>query len=86
MYLDKVSKVVEELDGVYKPSIIEVKEVEIKGYYKLAIVQFENVFENNDDMPIKDKIELAETMKKIYVRLDADDKYTDMRTFVESNK
>lgn len=86
IYLDKVSKVVEELDGVYKPSIIEVKEVEIKGYYKLAIVQFENVFENNDDMPIKDKIELAETMKKIYVRLDADDKYTDMKAFVESNK
>lgn len=86
MYLNKVSKVVEELDGVYKPSILEVKEAEIKDYYKLAITQFENVFENNDDMPTEDKVELAETMKKIYARLGDNDKYAEVKAFIDANK
>lgn len=86
MYLNKVSNVVDELDGVYKPSIIAEKEAEIMGYYKLAIVQFENVFENNDDMPIEEKVELGGTMKKIYARLEKMDKYQDMKAFVEQNQ
>ena len=85
MYLTQIGVIVDALDGVYKPSIIEAKEAEIADLYKLAIVQFENVFENNDDMAKEDKLELAGTMKKIYARLELMDKYGDMKSFIESN-
>jgi len=85
MYLGNVAKIVDELDGEYKPSIIEKKEAEIYVQYEKAIVEFENVFENNDEMLINDKVELAKTMKKIYARLEKMDKYNEMKTFIESN-
>jgi len=86
MYLNKISKIVDELNGEYKPSIIEKKEAEINGLYKLALVQFENVFENNEKMATKDKVELAGTMKKMYARLEMMEKYNAMKAFVEANK
>lgn len=86
MYLNKISKIVDELNGEYKPSIIEKKEAEINGLYKLALVQFENVFENNENMAIKDKVELAGTMKKMYARLEMMEKYNAMKAFVEVSK
>ena len=86
MYLNKISKIVDELNGEYKPSIIEKREAEINGLYKLALVQFENVFENNENMAIKDKVELAGTMKKMYARLEMMEKYNAMKAFVEANK
>jgi tetratricopeptide (TPR) repeat protein len=85
MYLNKVGKVVEELNGEFKPSVIAKKEAEINALYGLAIVQFENVFENNEELIIKDKIELAETMRKIYSRLEMPEKAAQMKVFVESN-
>ena len=84
MYLGKVAKIVEELDGEYKPSIIEKKEAEIYAQYELAIVEFENVFDNNADMESSDKIELAKTMKKIYARLEKMDKYKTMKDFIDN--
>jgi tetratricopeptide (TPR) repeat protein len=86
MYLNKVSEIVDKLNGEYDNDVIEAKEKEINDLYKLAIVQFENVFENNADMLIEDKVELAGTMKKMYARLELRDKYADMKAFVESNK
>jgi tetratricopeptide (TPR) repeat protein len=85
MYLNRVAEIVEELDGVYKPSIIEKSEAEINIEYKKAIVEFENVFNNNDDMKLTDKVELAGTMKKIYARLEQMEKYAEMKSFIESN-
>jgi len=86
MYLNKISKIVDELNGEYKPSIIGKKEAEINELYKLALIQFENVFENNDKMVTKDKVELAGTMKKMYARLEMMDKYNAMKDFVEGSK
>lgn len=86
MYLNKISSIVDELNGEYKPSIIEKKEAEINGLYKLALVQFENVFENNEKMATEDKVELAGTMKKMYARLEMMEKYNAMKDFVEANK
>ncbi|MDG2455026.1 MAG: hypothetical protein P8N47_04375 [Bacteroidia bacterium] len=86
MYLNKVRVIVEELDGEYKPSIIQAKEVEINQWYVKAIAEFETVFEDNDDMPIDEKVLLAGTMKKIYARLEKMDKYAEMKAFVEANK
>jgi tetratricopeptide (TPR) repeat protein len=86
MYLNKISNIVDELNGEYKPSIIEKKEAEINGLYKLALVQFENVFENNEKMATEDKVELAGTMKKMYARLEMMEKYNAMKDFVETNK
>lgn len=85
MYLNKIAKIVDELNGEYKPSIIEKKEAEINGLYKLALVQFENVFENNDNMATADKVDLAGTMKKMYARLEMMDKYNEMKDFVDAN-
>jgi tetratricopeptide (TPR) repeat protein len=85
MYLNRVAEIVEELDGVYKPSIIEKSEAEINIEYKKAIVEFENVFNNNDDMKLADKVVLAGTMKKIYARLEQMEKYAEMKIFIESN-
>ena len=85
MYLNRVAKIVEELDGEYKPSIIEKKEAEINIEYKKAIVEFEHVFNNNDEMPIAEKVVLAGTMKKIYARLEQMEKYNEMKSFIESN-
>ena len=84
MYLGKVAKIVEELDGEYKPSIIEKKETEIYAQYELAIVEFENVFDNNTEMESSDKLELAKTMKKIYARLEKIDKYKTMKDFIDN--
>ena len=86
MYLNKVADIVETLNGVYDNALIESKEKEINDLYALAIVQFENVFENNDDMQLEDKVELAGTMKKMYARLEKMDKYADMKAFIESNQ
>lgn len=86
LYLNKIGAIVEELDGEYKPSIIQAKEVEINQWYVKAIVEFETVFEGNDDMPINEKVDLAGTMKKIYARLEKMDKYAEMKAFVEANK
>ncbi|PCJ67305.1 MAG: hypothetical protein COA58_03015 [Bacteroidetes bacterium] len=86
MYLNEISDIVDALNGEYKPSIIEKKEAEIHELYKLAIVQFENVFENNADIAMEDKVELAGTMKKMYARLEKMDKYNEMKSFIESNK
>ena len=86
MHLNKVAKVVDQLNGEYKPSIIAKKEAEINTLYGLAIVQFENVFENNAEMKVADKIELAGTMKKIYARLERMEKYKQMKAFEEANK
>jgi tetratricopeptide (TPR) repeat protein len=85
IYLNRVAEIVEELNGVYKPSIIEKSEAEINIEYKKAIVEFENVFNNNDDMPQADKVLLAGTMKKIYARLEKMEKYAEMKSFIESN-
>ena len=85
MYLGKVAKIVDELDGEYKPSIIEKKEAEIYVQYELAIVEFENVFDNNADMEASDKLELAKTMKKIYKRLEKMDKYKVMKDYIDNN-
>lgn len=85
MYLGKVAKIVDELDGEYKPSIIQKKETEIYAQYKLAIVEFENVFENNTEIDPADKLELAKTMKKIYARLELMDKYKEMKEFIDNN-
>lgn len=86
LYLNKVRVIVEELDGEYKPSIIQAKEVEINQWYVKAIAEFETVFEGNDDMPMDEKVLLAGTMKKIYARLEKMDKYAEMKAFVEANK
>lgn len=86
MYLNKVAKVVDQLNGEYKPSIIAKKEAEINTLYGLAIIQFENVFENNAEMKLADKLELAGTMKKIYARLERTEKYNNMKAFEEANK
>lgn len=86
MYLNEVAAIVEELDGEYKPSIIEAKEAEINQWYIKAIAEFEKVFEGNDDMLLADKVELAGTMKKIYARLERMDKYNEMKSFVDDNK
>ena len=85
MYLGKVAKIVDELDGEYKPSIIQKRETEIYAQYKLAIVEFENVFENNTEIDPADKLELAKTMKKIYARLELMDKYKEMKNFIDNN-
>ena len=85
MFLGKVAKIVDELDGEYKPSIIEKKEAEIYVQYELAIVEFENVFDNNADMEASDKLELAKTMKKIYARLEKMDKYKVMKDYIDNN-
>jgi len=84
MYLNRVAEIVEELDGVYKPSIIEKSEAEINIEYKKAIVEFENVFNNNDDMKLTDKVELAGTMKKIYARLEQMEKSNEMKAFIDN--
>jgi len=84
MYLGKVANIVEELDGEYKPSIIEKKEAEIYVQYEKAIVEFENVFANNTEMELSDKLELAKTMKKIYARLEKMDKYNEMKDFIDN--
>jgi len=86
MFLNKVAKIVEQLNGEYKPSIIAKKEAEINILYDLAIIQFENVFQNNDEMKLGDKTELAGTMKKIYARLERMEKYNEMKAFEEANK
>ncbi len=86
LYLNKIGAIVEELDGEYKPSIIQAKDVEINQWYVKAIVEFETVFEGNDDMPVEEKVDLAGTMKKIYARLEKMDKYAEMKAFVEANK
>ncbi|MDA0777860.1 MAG: hypothetical protein O3C19_02205, partial [Bacteroidetes bacterium] len=86
MYLNKVAKVVDQLNGEYKPSIIAKKEAEINTLYGLAIIQFENVFENNAEMKLADKLELAGTMKKIYARLERMEEYNEMKAFEEANK
>lgn len=86
MYLNKVSKIVEQLSGEYKPSIIAKKEAEINLLYDQAIVQFENVFVNNADMKVSDKVELAGTMKKIYARLERMEKYNEMKAYEEANQ
>mgnify|MGYP003919133493 FL=1 len=86
MFLNKVAKIVEQLNGEYKPSIIAKKEAEINILYDLAIIQFENVFQNNDEMKLGDKTELAGTMKKIYARLERMEKYNQMKAFEEANK
>lgn len=85
IYLVKVQKIVEELNGEYKPSIIEKKELEIDGHYKKAVVEFENVFNNNTELDPNDKLELAKTMKKIYARLNQMDKFNEMKAYLESN-
>ena len=53
MYLNSAAKVVESLEGEYKPSIINAKEAEINGYYSKAIVHFENVFETTWICPLQ---------------------------------
>lgn len=86
IYLNKVAAIVDELDGEYKPSIIQAKEAEINQWYEKAITEFETVFNDHADMPLKDKVDLAGTMKKIYARLEKMDKYNEMKSFVDDNK
>ena len=62
------------------------KDAEIKVLYGKAIVLFDKVFTENQDMPIADKVELAETMKRIYARLEQMDKYAEMKAFVAENQ
>jgi len=85
LYLAEVAGIIEELDGEYKPSVIDAKEAEIGEWYKKAIKEFEVVFEGNADMPIAEKLDLADTMKKIYARLNQMEKYNAMKSFIESN-
>jgi tetratricopeptide (TPR) repeat protein len=87
MYLNRVAALVDEMNvkNVYKPSEIAKYESQINAFYEKAIVQFENVFENNIDMPEKDKFELANTMKKIYAQLQRMDKYKAMKDYLEAN-
>ena len=87
MYLNKVASLVDEMNekNVYKPSIIAKYESQINALYKKAIVEFENVFENNIDMAENDKFELANTMKKIYAQLQEMDKYNAMKAYIEAN-
>lgn len=61
------------------------KELEIDGHYKKAVVEFENVFNNNTELDPNDKLELAKTMKKIYARLNQMDKFNEMKAYLESN-
>ncbi len=86
MYLNEVAAIVQELDGEYKPSIIEAKEAQISMWYVKAIAEFEKVFEENEEMPLSEKVELANTMKKIYARLERMDDYNRMKLFEEDNK
>jgi tetratricopeptide (TPR) repeat protein len=85
MYLNKVANLVDEMNekNVYKPSEIAVYEQKINDYYSKAIVQFENVYENNDELASADRLELAKTMKKIYAQLSEMDKYQKMKEEVE---
>lgn len=83
MYLNEVAAIVQELDGEYKPSIIEAKEAKINTWYVRAITEFETVFERNDEMPMTERLELANTMKKIYARLERMDDYNAMKQFEE---
>ena len=87
MYLNKVAALVDEMNekNVYKPSEIAKYESQINALYEKGIVQFENVFENNADMPENDKFELAQTMKKIYAQLTRMDKYNAMKDYIEAN-
>lgn len=86
MYLNEVAAIVDKLDGVFDAKIVEAEEAKIDGFYELAIAEFEKIFEDNADMPIADKVELAGTMKKIYARLQKMDKYAAMKAFVEENE
>lgn len=85
MYLNKVSDIVDQMQGIYKPSELAPLETKVMDNYKLAIVQFEKVFANHDEMATEDKVELATTMKKIYAQLERMDKYNEMKAYIESN-
>lgn len=86
MYLTKIGALVDEMNekNIYKPSEVQVYEDKIKIYYEGAIKEFENVFENNADMPDNDRLELARTMKKIYAQLSLMDKYKEMKDYISS--
>lgn len=88
MYLNKVAALVDEMNekNVYKPSEIAKYESQINALYSKGIKEFENVFENNIDMPENDKFELANTMKKIYAQLQQMDKYAAMKAYIEANE
>jgi len=87
LYLNKVAALVDEMNekNVYKPSEIAKYESQINALYEKGIVQFENVFQNNADMPENDKFELAQTMKKIYAQLQRMDKYKAMKDYIDAN-
>jgi tetratricopeptide (TPR) repeat protein len=88
MYLTKIGDLVDEMNekNIYKPSVIAVYEKQINELYAGAIVQFENVFENNGDMPDADRLELARTMKKIYAQLGQMDKYNEIKAYISDNE
>ena len=88
MYNNMIGELVKEMDekNVYKPSIIAQYEAKIFALYEKEIVQFEYVFENNDDMAMEDRLDLAKTMKSIYAKMSKMDKYEEMKAFLEENK
>lgn len=85
MFLNKVANLVDEMNekNVYKPSEIAVYEQKINDFYGKAILQFENVYENNGDLGDAERLELAKTMKKIYAQLSQMDKYQKMKEEIE---
>ncbi len=88
MYLTKIGDLVDEMNekNIYKPSEIAVYEGKINTMYGEAIVQFENVFNNNNDMGDEERLDLAKTMKKIYAQLGRMDDYNEIKAYISDNE
>lgn len=88
MYLNKVATLADEMTekNLYKAADIAPYETKMKAHYAKAIVQFENVFANNGDMEVENKVELAKTMRRIYAQLEQMDKYAEMKEYISANE
>ncbi len=85
IYINKCNPIIEKLDKAKTAKEIDPLEAEIDRNYQTAISYFEKAFEN-PGMSDPEKMELADTMKKIYARLNNVEKVTEMKNIIDSLK
>ena len=84
MYNNQARDIFEVMEANDKYDAESLAKIDI--LYKKAIKEFEYIFENNVDMPIKEKVELAKSMRRIYGSLEMDEKYAEINSFVKENE
>ncbi|MBT8326588.1 MAG: tetratricopeptide repeat protein [Bacteroidia bacterium] len=84
MYNNQARDIFEEMEAKDNYDAASLAQIDV--LYKKAIKEFEYIFENNVDMAVADKVDLAKSMRRIYGSLEMDEKYAEINSFVKENE